>query len=133
MWLTVRYARCTRTLLADRPPHHLSRVWVVCDTGHQRCTQSYVRRPYGVGLLVAGYDATTGAHLYRTCPSGNFYEYSAYAIGARSQAGRTYLEKKFESFPDGVWESLLYSCGWSLALTHPPPPLATLPQRLWTL
>ena len=70
--------------------------------GHQRCTQSYVRRPYGVGLLVGGYDKATGAHLYRTCPSGNFYEYSAYAIGARSQSARTYLEKKYETFPDGM-------------------------------
>lgn len=25
---------------------------------HQQCTQSYVRRPYGVGLLVASYDQT---------------------------------------------------------------------------
>lgn len=74
---------------------------------HQRCTQSYVRRPYGVGLLVAGYDKATGAHLYRTCPSGNFYEYSAYAIGARSQSARTYLEKNFETFPDTDVESLV--------------------------
>lgn len=31
---------------------------LVCDVAdrHQRCTQSYVRRPYGVGMLVAGYD-----------------------------------------------------------------------------
>lgn len=61
-----------------------------------------MRRPYGVGLLVGGYDKATGAHLYRTCPSGNFYEYSAYAIGARSQSARTYLEKKYETFPDGM-------------------------------
>ena len=74
---------------------------------HQRCTQSYVRRPYGVGLLVGGYDKATGAHLYRTCPSGNFYEYSAYAIGARSQSARTYLEKKYETFPDASVDELI--------------------------
>lgn len=28
----------------------------------------------------------TGPHLYQTCPSGNYYEYKAIAIGARSQA-----------------------------------------------
>ena len=59
---------------------------------HQRTTQTYVRRPYGVGLLVAAYDKT-GPHLYQTCPSGNVYEYYASAVGARSQSGRTYLEK----------------------------------------
>jgi len=36
---------------------------------HQKCTQSYVRRPYGVGLLIATYDQT-GPHLYLTEPSG---------------------------------------------------------------
>mmetsp|Transcript_26000 Transcript_26000/g.57042 ORF Transcript_26000/g.57042 Transcript_26000/m.57042 type:complete len:175 (+) Transcript_26000:1-525(+) len=66
---------------------------------HQRTTQTYVRRPYGVGLLVASYDKT-GPHLYQTCPSGNVYEYTATAIGARSQSGRTYLEKHYESVAD---------------------------------
>lgn len=51
---------------------------------HQVCTQRSWKRPYGVGLLVGGYDKT-GPHLYNTCPSGNYYEYKAMAIGARSQ------------------------------------------------
>ena len=63
---------------------------------HQRTTQTYVRRPYGVGLLVASADKT-GPHLYQTCPSGNIYEFYATAIGARSQSGKTYLEKHYES------------------------------------
>ncbi|KAI9909173.1 hypothetical protein PsorP6_015152 [Peronosclerospora sorghi] len=65
----------------------------------QECTQSYIRRPYGVGLLVAGVDKK-GVHLYQTCPSGNYYEYKGIAIGSRSQSARTYLEKHFESFPN---------------------------------
>lgn len=66
----------------------------------QECTQSYVRRPYGVGLLVAGYDKT-GPHLYQTCPSGIYYEFEAMAIGSRAQSARTYLEKHFKTF-DGL-------------------------------
>lgn len=66
---------------------------------HQRTTQTYVRRPYGVGLLVAAYDKS-GPHLYQTCPSGNMYEFHASAIGARSQSGRTYLEKVYDA--DGL-------------------------------
>lgn len=65
---------------------------------HQRATWSYVRRPYGVGLLVAAYDRT-GPHLFQTAPDGNFYEWRAMAIGSRSQSGKTYLEKNYESFP----------------------------------
>mmetsp|Transcript_2772 Transcript_2772/g.3947 ORF Transcript_2772/g.3947 Transcript_2772/m.3947 type:complete len:259 (+) Transcript_2772:63-839(+) len=64
---------------------------------HQRCTQSYVRRPYGVGMLVAAYDQT-GPHLYQTDPAGNYYEYIGNAIGARSQSAKTYMEKHSESF-----------------------------------
>ena len=40
----------------------------------QKKTQSYSKRPYGVGLLVAGVDQD-GPHLFETCPSGNYYEY----------------------------------------------------------
>ena len=57
------------------------------------------KRPYGVGLLVAGYDET-GPHLFHTCPSANYWEYKAMALGARSQSSKTYLEKNFEAFED---------------------------------
>jgi len=73
---------------------------------HQRTTQTYVRRPYGVGLLVASYDEN-GPHLYQTCPSGNFYEYYATAIGSRSQSGRTYLEKIYEGLVDMERDELI--------------------------
>jgi len=62
---------------------------------HQRCNQTYVRRPYGIGLLVASYDQT-GPHLYVTEPSGNYFEYYAMAIGSRSQTSRTYLENEYD-------------------------------------
>ena len=65
----------------------------------QVCTQSSSSRPFGVGLLVAGVDQT-GPHIYYNCPSGNYFEYKAMTIGARSQAAKTYLEKHFETFAD---------------------------------
>ena len=65
----------------------------------QVCTQRSWKRPYGVGLLVAGYDKGGGPKLFQTCPSGNYYEYHAMAIGSRSQAAKTYLEKKYKDFP----------------------------------
>lgn len=64
----------------------------------QANTQRSWKRPYGVGLLVCGYD-TRGPQLYNTCPSGNYYEYKAMAIGSRAQAAKTYLEKHLDSFP----------------------------------
>mmetsp|Transcript_20941 Transcript_20941/g.53541 ORF Transcript_20941/g.53541 Transcript_20941/m.53541 type:complete len:271 (+) Transcript_20941:74-886(+) len=69
-------------------------------------TQQVGRRPYGVGLLVVGTDST-GPHLFETQPSGQYFEYKAMAIGARSQAGRTYLEKHFEEFPELALDELI--------------------------
>lgn len=63
----------------------------------QTCTQRYDRRPYGVGFLVAGYD-DQGPHIYQTCPSANYVDCKAMAIGARSQSARTYLEKHLNEF-----------------------------------
>ncbi|XP_054719602.1 proteasome subunit alpha type-1-like [Uloborus diversus] len=72
----------------------------------QVCTQRYDRRPYGVGLLVAGYD-DLGPHIYQTCPSANYFDCKAMAIGARSQSARTYLEKYLDTFKDCVLEELV--------------------------
>jgi len=70
----------------------------VADKHHQ-CTLTYTRRPYGVGLLVAGFDRT-GPHLFQTDPTGNYFEFRAAAMGARSQSAKTYLERKFEAMRD---------------------------------
>jgi 20S proteasome subunit alpha 6 len=60
-------------------------------------TQHYGKRPYGVGLLVAGVD-DHGPHLFEFQPSGMTEEMVAFAIGARSQMARTYLEKNIDKF-----------------------------------
>ncbi|KAL1459628.1 hypothetical protein WDU94_011592 [Cyamophila willieti] len=72
----------------------------------QVCTQRYDKRPYGVGLLVAGYD-DNGPHIYQTCPSSNYYDVKAMAIGSRSQSARTYLEKRLADFPDSSLEEIV--------------------------
>lgn len=72
----------------------------------QVCTQRSWKRPYGVGLLVAGLDES-GAHLYYNCPSGNYFEYQAFAIGSRSQAAKTYLERRFGTFQNSSREDLI--------------------------
>ncbi|GAA5984464.1 hypothetical protein JCM5350_003370, partial [Sporobolomyces pararoseus] len=69
-------------------------------------TQHYGHRPYGVGLLVAGYD-DKGPHLYEFSPSGNCLEYYAMSIGARSQSAKTYLETHYSSFPNCSLEELI--------------------------
>lgn len=78
-------------------PLQVGRLVTELSDKSQVFTQKSEKRPYGVGLLVAGYDRT-GAHLFNTDPSGNFSEYKAQSIGARSQSAKTYLEKHFETF-----------------------------------
>ena len=81
-------------------------------------SQRYGRRPFGVGLLVAGFD-DAGPQLYQTCPSGNFYECKAMAIGARSQSARTYLEKHLDTFTTCGMEELVAHALRSLRETLP--------------
>ena len=72
----------------------------------QTNTQQYGRRPYGVGLLVAGVDEL-GPHLFEFQPSGMTQEMLACAIGARSQMARTYLERHLDEFASCSREDLL--------------------------
>lgn len=56
--------------------------------------------------MVAGVDKD-GPHLYETCPSGNYYEYYAHSIGARSQSARTYLEDHLTQFKNSTLDELI--------------------------
>ena len=72
----------------------------------QTNTQQYGRRPYGVGLLIAGVDAK-GPHLFEFQPSGVTQEMVACGIGARSQMARTYLERHLDDFENASREELI--------------------------
>ncbi|KIH69083.1 peptidase, T1 family [Ancylostoma duodenale] len=63
----------------------------------QANTQYYGRRPFGVGLLIAGYDKD-GTHIVQSDPSAEVVEMFASSIGARSQSARTYLERHLDKF-----------------------------------
>lgn len=81
-------------MVFNRPIQTYKAVLSIADKAQEN-TQTYGSRPYGVGLLIAGYDET-GAHLFEFQPSGSVLEYFGAAIGARSQAARTYLERNLE-------------------------------------
>lgn len=56
-------------------------VYQIADTKHEM-TQYGGLRPYGVSMLIAGYDS--GYKLFMTDPSGNFSQWSATSIGKAS-------------------------------------------------
>jgi len=63
----------------DSPVDTLTIVKDVCSL-KQICTQSGGLRPFGVSLLVAGIDED-GMKLFRTDPTGLYYQYKATVIG----------------------------------------------------
>lgn len=90
---------CLNSRYAYDQPLPVSRLVAMIGNKSQIPTQRYGRRPFGVGLLVAGYD-DMGPHIYQTCPSANYYDCKCMAIGARSQSARTCLEKNLDKFYD---------------------------------
>jgi 20S proteasome alpha/beta subunit len=51
-------------------------------------------RPFGVSLLMAGYDEDDGPALYQVDPSGSYFAWKATAIGKNMVNGKTFLEKR---------------------------------------
>lgn len=113
-----RYMRseCINYSYSYESPLPIGRLVVQLADKAQVCTQRSWKRPYGVGLLVGGLDES-GAHLYYNCPSGNYFEYQAFAIGSRSQAAKTYLERKFENFKESSRDDLLKDALFALRET----------------
>lgn len=97
---------CMNHKYAYDVPLPVSRLVTEVGNRLQRSTIGYGRRPFGVGILVAGHDAR-GPHIYQIEPSSNFFDCKAQAIGARSQSARTYLERNLDSFPTSDVDALV--------------------------
>lgn len=70
----------------------------------QYYTQYGGGRPFGVSLIIAGYDSL-GKHIFEAEPSGAITAYKALAIGQSRQKLMDYLEKNFKenlSFDDAL-------------------------------
>lgn len=73
----------------------------VCDLalsfgeGSDGDSSKRMSRPFGVALLLAGYDDLQGSQLYFSDPSGTFVRYKAKAIGAGSEGAQSNLEESY--------------------------------------
>jgi 20S proteasome subunit alpha 5 len=72
----------------------------VCDLAlgfgeGQKKNEKKMSRPFGVALLIAGYDAKEGSQLYFSDPSGTYIEYRAKAIGAGSEGAQQTLQDRY--------------------------------------
>jgi len=60
----------------------------------QEFTQSGGVRPFGVSLLIAGFDSQ-GPQLYQVDPSGSYWAWKATATGKNMVNAKTFLEKRY--------------------------------------
>lgn len=99
--ILARYLRneCMNERYAHEQALPVNRLLGKFELKMQLSTQRYDRRPYGVGILIAGFDKN-GPHIYQIEASAMAHDCRAMAIGARSQSARTYLEKNSDSFLD---------------------------------
>lgn len=75
----------------------------------QEFTQSGGVRPFGVSLLMAGFD-DNGPQLYQIDPSGTYFAWKASAIGKNMNNAKTFLEKRYNEeigIEDAVHTALL--------------------------
>uniref|UniRef100_A0A672KBT5 Proteasome subunit alpha type-2-like n=1 Tax=Sinocyclocheilus grahami TaxID=75366 RepID=A0A672KBT5_SINGR len=62
----------------------------------QEYTQSGGVRPFGVSLLIAGWDEDR-PYLFQSDPSGAYFAWKATAMGKNYVNGKTFLEKRYRS------------------------------------
>ena len=62
----------------------------------QEYTQRGGVRPFGISLLVGGFDEADGSpHLYQVDPSGTYFAWKATAIGRNHLNAKNFLEKRY--------------------------------------
>ena len=73
----------------------------VCDLalsfgeGQDGDSSKRMSRPFGVALLLAGWDNLDGPQLYFSDPSGTYVRYKAKAIGAGSEGAQSNLTESY--------------------------------------
>ncbi|WVW82813.1 hypothetical protein I302_104825 [Kwoniella bestiolae CBS 10118] len=76
----------------------------------QKATQSGGVRPYGISLLIAGWDSHRNQSLWQIDPSGSYWAWKASAIGKNMVNAKTFLEKRYNdelSLEDAIHTALL--------------------------
>lgn len=63
----------------------------------QRYTQRPGVRPFGIALLICGFDKSGEPQLYQTDPSGTYSAWKATATGKQGKNVREFLEKKYDA------------------------------------
>ncbi|EFJ43404.1 20S proteasome alpha subunit B [Volvox carteri f. nagariensis] len=107
----VRRARKTAQAYYQTYKEHIPVAQLVRETAAvmQEFTQTGGVRPFGVSLMMAGYD-DNGPQLYQIDPSGSYFAWKASAIGKNMTNAKAFLEKRYSEevgIEDAVHTALL--------------------------
>lgn len=80
----------------------------LCDQKHWY-TQFGSSRPFGVGLMYAGYDKVRGFQLYNSDPSGNYASWKAHATGKGCVTAISTLKDDYKQ-DCTLKEALIFAC-----------------------
>eukprot|EP01086_Lenisia_limosa_P015488 TRINITY_DN4994_c0_g1_i1.p1 TRINITY_DN4994_c0_g1~~TRINITY_DN4994_c0_g1_i1.p1 ORF type:complete len:211 (+),score=47.09 TRINITY_DN4994_c0_g1_i1:58-690(+) len=90
----------------------------------QEYTQSGGVRPFGVSMLICGYDHT-GPTLHQVDPSGSSFPWKATAIGKNMINAKTFLEKRYS--PDMELDDAIHTRSEDTRLNSSHIPLSRMP------
>jgi len=94
---------------------HRAWIWALL----REVAASMAKRLWFAGMTNCVLPQQKGPHIFQTCPSANYYNCKAMAIGSRSQSARTYLEKHLETFQNcTTWTRAMIS---ATIIMCPPP------------
>jgi len=96
--IIINYARLSaqRHLFQYQEPSPVEGLVRTVSDLKQGYTQFGGLRPFGVSLLVAGWDQHFGFQLYKSDPSGNYGGWKATSIGSGHQAAASILKSKYK-------------------------------------
>jgi len=66
----------------------------------QEYTQSGGVRPFGIGMIVGGYDEESGPQIFQVEASGTYYCWKATALGRGAAEAKSFLEKTYSDDMD---------------------------------
>jgi len=95
--ILVDYARVSaqeHLAIYDEPISVEEEVEILCDMMHGY-TQFGGMRPFGVSMLLAGWDKYHGYQLYQTDPSGNYALWKAASIGKKASGAVSALKEEW--------------------------------------
>lgn len=98
-----RVSAVSHNLYFDEPMAIESLTQSVCDLalrfgeGASGEEERLMSRPFGVALLIGGFDKLKGYQLYHAEPSGTFYQYKAKAIGSGSEGAQSELQNVYKN------------------------------------